>query len=334
MSLENTWRLLQRQNIIEQYSSVFFVNPPADLTIQPPHCAWHIYAHSSIFTADLTPKQGHQVNAYLQHNTPCQAAVVFLPKEKALAEFLFLQLANQLPLHTPLYIVGANDGGIRALLKKSIQGFAALNKQASGSHCQLIKTELLETQPFTAVDSLRSVQLDIQRQAHKIYFLPGVFGENRLDTGTTLLLEHMPANITGTVLDFGCGSGVISAWLCANRTITQLLAVDLSTLATTAATHTLASCNTEHEVRLSDGFHQVDERFDWIITNPPFHQGKNTDYRITTTFIQSLKQHLRPGGRVVMVANNFLPWPTLLQGEFKHVETIVKNNRYTVTIAR
>ncbi len=334
MSLDNTWRLLQRQNIIEQHAAVLFVNPPADLTIQPPHSAWHIYAHSNVFTADLLPKQGHQVSAYLQYSTPCQAVVVFLPKEKSLADLLFQQLANQLPLRTVLYIVGANDSGIRALLKKSIQGFAALHKYASGSHCQLIKTELIEAQPFTTEAVQRSVSLDIQGQVHHVSFLPGVFGENRLDSGTALLLEHMPANVTGTVLDFGCGSGVISAWLCANRTIKQLLATDLSTLAVTAATHTLAACETIHEVRLSDGFHQINERFDWVITNPPFHQGKNTDYRITTAFIQSLKQHLLPGGRVVMVANNFLPWPSLLQSEFKHVETIANNNRYTVTVAR
>ncbi|MCO4321538.1 class I SAM-dependent methyltransferase [Aliidiomarina quisquiliarum] len=334
MSLDNTWRLLQRQQILEQYSAVLFVNPPADLAVQGADTAWHIYAHSGVYTADLTPKHGQQVNAYFQHNSNCHAVVVFLPKEKALADFIFQQLANQLPIHTPCYIVGANDSGIRALLKKSIPGFAALHKQASGSHCQLIRTELLSTQPFVAADVPQCTHLNIQGQTYNVFFLPGVFGENRLDAGTALLLEHMPANIAGTVLDFGCGSGVISAWLCANRPITQLLAIDLSTLATTAASLTLASCSTAHEVRLSDGFQQVTERFDWIITNPPFHQGKQTDYRITTRFIQSLKQHLNPGGRVVMVANNFLPWPSLLQNEFKQVNTIAQNNRYTVTIAR
>lgn len=334
MSLNNTWRLLQRQSIVEQFSSMLFVNPPADLNVQPPHSAWHVYAHSSAYTADLLPKEGHQVSAHYNHSHECEGVVVFLPKEKALAELIFQQLASQLPLHTQIFIVGANDSGIRALLKKTITGFAPLHKYASGSHCQLLTTELLITQPFNAELIPRSVQLNIQQQAYQVFFLPGVFGENRLDSGTELLLAHMPANVAGKVLDFGCGSGVISTWLAANRNITQLLASDLSTLAVTAARHTLTNVATAHEVRLSDGFQHINERFDWVITNPPFHQGKSTDYRITTDFIRALKNHLRPGGRVVMVANNFLPWPNLLQAEFKHVETLANNQRFTVTLAR
>lgn len=334
MSLDNTWRLLQRQNIIEQFASVLYVNPPADLAIMPPHSAWHVYAHSSVYASNLLPKPGHQVSAYYNHTAECEAVVVFLPKEKALAEFLFQQLASQLPLNTQVFIVGANDSGIRALFKKSIQGFAPLHKYASGSHCQLLTTELLSTLPFDAELSVRSVDLSVQQQSHQVFFLPGVFGENRLDSGTEFLLANMPTNVSGKVLDFGCGSGVISAWLAANRNISQLLASDLSTLAVTAAHHTLNKVDIAHEVRLSDGFQHIDERFDWVITNPPFHQGKNTDYRITSDFIRALKNHLRPGGRVVMVANNFLPWPSLLQAEFKHVETIAHNQRFTVTLAR
>lgn len=334
MSLENTWRLLERQNIVEQHTSILFVNPPADLTVDAPHSAWHVYGHSSVFLVNGDEKPQHSVTAYFNYSSPCEAVIVFLPKEKSLADFLFLQLASQLPINTPMYVVGPNDGGIRALLKKNIPGFEALHKHSSGSHCQLLQTVLLETQLFSAELFLNNVALTIQQKPYDICFLPGVFGEKRLDSGTAFLLEHVPPKISGSVLDFGCGSGVISTWLCSQRKVSKLMAADLSTLATTATEHTLANCDVPHEVRLSDGFKNITERFNWIITNPPFHQGKRTDYRITSEFIKTLKNHLHPGGHVLMVANTFLPWPSLLQEEFKRVDTLAQNSRYTVTLAR
>ncbi len=334
MSFENTWRLLQRQNLVEQYATVLFVNPPADLAINAPHSAWHVYAHRSAYLAAGTEKNNHFINAYFRYTHPCEAAIVFLPKEKSLAEFLFLQLASQLPKGTPIFAVGPNDGGIRALVKKTLAGLDTFSKFASGNHCQLLATQLLEPQLFEAASTQRRLTINIQQQPYDIVFLPGVFGENKLDSGTEFLLQHIPTKLAGSVLDFGCGSGVISAWLCANRPISQLIAADISTLAVTAAEQTLMLYDLPHEVRLSDGFHNITERFDWIVTNPPFHQGKRNDYRITTEFIQSLKQHLKPNGQVIMVANHFLPWPSLLQEEFKTVTTVAQNSRYIISLAR
>lgn len=338
MSSDNSWRLLVRQNLPEQYSALFFVNPPADLDVTAPNASWHIYAHQSIYTDTGQLKTNHFVGAFLpsqhlQWQTSHQAVVVFLPKEKSLARFLFAQLAQQLPLHTPCYIVGANDSGIRALAKLSIPGFAPLEKYASGHHCQLLRTQLLNQQDFVAKDTLNFVNLNTPITATPTYFLPGVFGENKLDAGTELLLQHLPQKISGQVLDFGCGSGVISHWLCSHRSPSQLIATDLSSLAQVAAHHTLAPYQEIAEVRLSDGFQQINERFHWIISNPPFHQGKRTDYQITTNFIKTLKQHLQPAGRVLIVANRFLPWPNLLQEEFSQVTTLAQNNRFTLTLA-
>src|SRR5699024_5992000 len=39
--------------------------------------------------------------------------------------------------------------------------------------------------------------------------LPGVFAADRLDAGTRLLLDHLDVPEGGSVLDVGCGAGVI-----------------------------------------------------------------------------------------------------------------------------
>lgn len=333
MSLDTTWRLLQRQSIFARHSAFLLVNPPADAAVNTPHSSWRLYAHQAAYQAPSCLRESEQVSAYFQLKEQCDAAVVFLPKEKKLADFIFAQLAQQLPVHTRVYIVGPNDGGIRALLKKSISGFAHLQKLGSGNHCQLLTTELVSQQVFVAEQHLQHIDIPFQDNQYPLTFLPGVFGEGRLDAGTAFLLEHMPKDVSGKVLDFGCGSGIISLWLQQHRSIEHMIAADLSTLAVSAAAHTLADSPSTYEVRLSDGFFNIHETFDWIVTNPPFHQGKATDYQITERFITALKHHLKPGGYVVMVANNFLPWPSLLQESFKHVRTLAKNNRYTITLA-
>ncbi|RUO42950.1 hypothetical protein CWE15_05990 [Aliidiomarina taiwanensis] len=334
MSLDSTWRLLQRQGIFEHHPAFLFVNPPADALVQSPHSSWRLYAHERAYQAPGTLLPSEQVSAHFEYTTQCDAAVVFLPKEKKLSDFILAQLAHQLPLHTQVYIVGPNDGGIRSFAKKAIPGFAPLQKVGSGNHCQLLTTELVHQQDFVAEQHLKKQNIVFQERQYPLAFLPGVFGEGRLDAGTAFFLEHMPASVSGRVLDFGCGSGVISYWLQQHRNLEHMMAADLSTLATSAAAHTLAACQTPYEVRLSDGFYAISETFDWIVTNPPFHQGKATDYEITSRFIAELKQHLNPGGQVVMVANSFLPWPNLLQASFQHVQTLAKNNRFTITLAR
>lgn len=55
-----------------------------------------------------------------------------------------------------------------------------------------------ESRPVSCVYSYRGVDLFFQTDA-------GVFSKGEVDTGTRLLLEALPEEMNGDILDLGCG---------------------------------------------------------------------------------------------------------------------------------
>lgn len=55
------------------------------------------------------------------------------------------------------------------------------------------------------------------------------------------------------------------------------------------------------------------ERFDVIISNPPFHQERDISYGPSTRLIDEAPEHLNAKGQLILVANAFLPYPERLQ---------------------
>lgn len=53
--------------------------------------------------------------------------------------------------------------------------------------------------------------------------------------------------------------------------------------------------------------------------NPPFHEGRVTDVSLGQSFIAAAASRLKPGGRLLMVANRQLPYELTLKGLFKTV---------------
>src|SRR3546814_3736999 len=71
------------------------------------------------------------------------------------------------------------------------------------------------------------------------------------------------------------------------------------------------------------GFHWHDvtaglaQRFDVIVTNPPFHaQGNAARPDIGRRFIAVAAEALKPGGRLWLVANRHLPYESVLDASF------------------
>jgi 16S rRNA (guanine1207-N2)-methyltransferase len=76
-----------------------------------------------------------------------------------------------------------------------------------------------------------------------------------------------------------------------------------------------------------------DERFDVVVTNPPFHQGKATDLTVPLQFIADAHAHLRVGGRLYLVANRTLPYEQAIAERFGTVRTLHDGRRFKVLSA-
>lgn len=152
---------------------------------------------------------------------------------------------------------------------------------------------------------------------------PGLFAVDRIDAGSALLIEHLPATLAGAVADLGSGLGVLSAAAlerCAG--ITALDLFDASARAVALSRHTLRDARVPVRVHWQDVTVGVDGRYDVILCNPPFHEGGRGLPAIGQAFLRAAADALRSGGEAWIVANAHLPYEAVLAERFGRVDRL------------
>ncbi len=151
-----------------------------------------------------------------------------------------------------------------------------------------------------AASKPREINYDIEAKHLLFTSDQGVFSKNHIDAGTDLLIRTAVKDLRdrsvkrGSLLDLGCGIGVIGITLKRLITPFELTMVDVNTRALELAEKNLLLNGIRYaDVLESDGFSALGDRtFDVIVTNPPIRAGKATVY----AFFEGAKEHLNPGG--------------------------------------
>lgn len=141
-------------------------------------------------------------------------------------------------------------------------------------------------------DSLRGVELSFITDA-------GVFSRSSIDTGTRLLVENVCLNGANSILDLGCGYGVIGITFAKINTGSKVFMVDVNERAVALSKHNARLNKVSNTtVLLGNGYNPVkEEKFDLIITNPPIRAGKEIIY----SFIENSVEFLNKDGRFCAV---------------------------------
>ena len=128
----------------------------------------------------------------------------------------------------------------------------------------------------------------------------GVFSKEKLDFGTRLLLENIPIkDLSGDVLDLGCGYGVVSIIL-SKFTDASFDAVDVNRRALHLFEMNI-KLNKVNNIKLfeSDCYGSIDKnkKYDYIITNPPIRAGKEIVYKM----LRGARDYLKERGELYFV---------------------------------
>lgn len=173
----------------------------------------------------------------------------------------------------------------------------------------------------------------------RFWSVPGLFAWDRIDVGSRLLTEHLPAEISGVVADLGCGWGFLSDFLLRNRRdITTLDLYDADSRAIEAAKKNLSGLAPRSRLRFL--WHNVTtgldrpQFYDWIITNPPFHETRQPDPVIGMRFIIAAAHALKPDGQLWLVANKHLPYERLMREGFAETSVIVQQEGYKILVGK
>ena len=109
----------------------------------------------------------------------------------------------------------------------------------------------------------------------------GVFSKGELDFGTNLLLKNiLKLNIKGNILDLGCGYGAIGIVI-KKILDTNVTMIDINNRAIHLTKMNAKKNNVLVNVINSDGYENVDDLFDYIVSNPPIRVGKKKLYSQT-----------------------------------------------------
>jgi len=259
-----------------------------------------------------------------------------LPRGKATARQFIADAAAVLKPGGRLYLAGHKRSGIKPFVAYARQvfgngGVIALKKGCRVTVCVKDKGTAV---PETDYYRWREFQADIDGQTIPFVSKPGVFSWDRLDAGTRVLIETMKIRPADTVLDLGCGCGIVGSIAARKANQGQTYLLDSSALAVEASRRTLVRHQVDNaQVRLSDGAAAVrDVRFDVVVTNPPFHQERQTDYNVAHQFIQDAASVLQRRGRLYVVANRFIRYERQMSECFHQVSVAYEDNLYRVLL--
>ncbi|MGN6129283.1 MAG: class I SAM-dependent methyltransferase, partial [Nocardioidaceae bacterium] len=129
----------------------------------------------------------------------------------------------------------------------------------------------------------------------------GVFAQGRLDIGTSVLFRETQPPGGGTLLDLGCGYGVIGVALATAAPSATVWGVDVNERAVRLAAENASAAGVRFTAVTPDGVPD-DVVFDEIWSNPPNPNGKEAQPGLLLTWLPRLV----PGGRAVLVVGKNL----------------------------
>lgn len=257
---------------------------------------------------------------------PFDSAVLRQPRGWGAFAMTLHALAARLPAGAPLWVYGGNDEGITSVPKRLEALFAAPETLGIKRRARVLQMRRTDAPAHGDLETWRET-VEIAGTAFVSY--PGLFAHGRLDPGTAMLLDVLPKIAAGaSVLDFGCGAGVIAHAVRGRAPDARLTLLDVDSLALHAARQNVPDA----AYVLSDGWSAVEPRrcFDLILSNPPLHRGKEEDFGALEALIRGGKDRLKPRGALVAVVQRTAAAGKLFAATLRNVEMLAETPQYQV----
>jgi len=167
----------------------------------------------------------------------------------------------------------------------------------------------------------------------------GIFSRKEMDEGTRLLIESVEIAPMNSVIDVGCGYGHIGIAAAHMASVGRVVMVDTNARAVECASKNIETHHLHHarknnkprvEAIVSDRFDAVrGERFDRVISNPPFHAGID----VLHPLVDQAYAHLRFHGRMYLVLMRYVGIKRHIEKVFGNCTVVASEGKYTVLMA-
>lgn len=281
--------------------------------------------------------------------------LIKVPKSLALLEYQLLQLRPRLASHSQVIAAGM----VKHLRKSFIELFERL---IGPTHTSLAKKKarLIFSQredsagdqvenPYPSHFWLQPADLQSMNAAEvettdtepaaavKIINHANVFAREKLDIGTRLFLKHLPAGRYQSVVDLGCGNGILGLLLARQQPAAEFHFVDESYMAVASAQESFHAFFPEPQHRPRAHFQVnnalagwADASVDLIVNNPPFHQQQLVGDDVARDMFRQSHRVLSAGGELWVIGNRHLGYHKALKQLFGEVELIASNPKFVL----
>lgn len=293
-------------------TSLIYGRPPA--VFDPPQSATQ--------TSPLIP--GSQALEVMADGS-AEEVTVYAPPGAVERRYVLAQALRVLKVGGRLDIMAPKDkGGSR--LAKELKSFGLTFSEEAKAHHR--RAKLARPEQVEALDEAIKGGAPRIVPGLEAWSQPGIFAWDRIDTGTALLADALPA-LKGKGIDLGCGYGALATVVLRSTAVTGLRMVDLDRRAIEAAKQNVSDERASFEwadVRTL----AADGTLDFVVSNPPFHDGGIEDKRLGQKFIRKSAELLKKGGVAWIVANRHLPYEKDLNEVFKRVTMVADQNGFKI----
>jgi len=323
---------------------------PLDLTAKTLFWNLQYIAHSRDFSnldvrhhfkpeAQIWKDQDFTIQHQLNGKDLYQNIFCTLPQQKDAARYMIAQSLKHLVPSGLLICVAANDAGGKKI-ESWFKECGLTPHSLSKSKCRIVWTynkgsDSVQIEAYNKNGAPRQ----IEKNTYNFTTQPGIFGWDKIDKGSALLIEKIKTSLSGAGADFGCGYGYLSSELLKNHpNISKLCALEADYNALNCAKENLQPLaeNTDVIYQWTD-LTVIDNNIsnlDWIMMNPPFHAGKSTRHDVGLSFIETAYASLRKRGHLYMVANIHLPYEKSLRRLFASCNTVCEENGFKVLVCQ
>lgn len=269
------------------------------------------------------------------HDQTLQTVFYRVSKEKPVVHHVINEALRILVKGGQLYLSGHKNEGVKTYIDKAASLFGCdKTSRKNGTAYSAILTKNSDSSSLLETADYHQLRPVASHEALTFYSKPGLFGWNKIDQGSEFLIAQLSAALRArapaqSLLDLGCGYGYLTL-MTAHLPIEQRVMTDNNAAAITAAGFNLAHNNVNAKVIAANCAEGIEQRFDLILCNPPFHQGFSVDGDLTQRFLAAGKRLLAEQGLSLWVVNQFIPLERKASEYFKHVEKIAENRSFKV----
>ncbi|WP_049630014.1 methyltransferase [Cellvibrio sp. pealriver] len=262
-------------------------------------------------------------------------------KEKPVVHHLFNQAWRCLKPGGKLLLAGYKNEGTKTYIEKIAKLFGSGKNIVKNG--PVYSSELTKYTEYNAAELLddsdyRQPRLIASDSGLQLHSKPGLFGWNKVDAGSALLIEQLKQlspqpNPLNTCVDLGCGYGylaIAAASLDICSSINHWIMTDNNAAALQLARQNLQFNQLNGDIIAADAGKGINAKADLLLCNPPFHQGFGIDGDLTDKFLLNAKHLLAPQGIALFVVNQFIPLERKAAPLFKEINTLADNGSFKV----